>query len=468
MAKEQAPIEHQYIIEPSIGEWRTATLDADDVPRNLHYYADAGLSFIDAVYTARVTKVDTALDMAFLDLGGERTGMLNMQRAKQLVKGQVGGISDCVHEGQKLLVQVLADPSVLEPHKSMPVTAKPRMLGRYVVIETGAPRLHFSKDLPPRTLKALTKRLEPLAVGVSIIVRTGAMDIDADAIEAEVKWLMSGLKASEDIGLEFSYTPLEQALLASPEAGEIIIDNAAAYTDARALTYKRWPDLNDRLTQWHEKTPAFDSLGIEEEINEALADQINLPSGGWISIHETPTLTAIDVNVGSAMQGRRPQDAIVETNLEAALAVAHHLRFQDMGGLIVVDFINMSAKGAAGEMMKLLDKALKTDPVPVQHTGISTFGLVEFARKRKGLSLRQRKTVSRGVSDRTQAVALDLIRRSERLGLSADSGKLALSAPLGVLEWLQAHDSMIKQLKAVTHREVTFVEHASTDVNLVK
>ena len=148
--------------------------------------------------------------------------------------------------------------------------------------------------------------------------------------------------------------------------------------------------------------------------------------------------------------------------------MAHHLRFQDMGGLIVVDFINMSAKGAAGEMMKLLDKALKTDPVPVQHTGISTFGLVEFARKRKGLSLRQRKTVSRGVSDRTQAVALDLIRRSERLGLSADSGKLALSAPLGVLEWLQAHDSMIKQLKAVTHREVTFVEHASTDVNLVK
>lgn len=132
------------IIEPGIGGARSADIGADGIPTDLRFHDDTALSPLDGLYAARITHVDTANDMAFADLGGGVTGSLSLRRAKLRVKGQVAGIQDCVTEGERLLVQVVSEPNAAEA-KAVSISPRPRLKGRYLVVEAGASRLNFSK-----------------------------------------------------------------------------------------------------------------------------------------------------------------------------------------------------------------------------------------------------------------------------------------------------------------------------------
>lgn len=457
------------IIEPGIGGWRSADIDDDGLPTDLRFHDDAALSPLDAVFAARITTVDTTNDLAFADLGGGLTGCMNLRRAKSLVKGAVASISDCVTEGQRLLVQVVAEPSTLEA-KALTITPRPRLLGRYVVVEVGSRRVNFSKDLPPRTVKSLTAALMDLSHEAAIIVRSSAEDIAPEAVVAEVRALATVLTvAAEKPGRLFARSPLEKALLSAPaDATDIQIEGGTAFAEAKTMAQQQWPDLTDKLSLYKGESAAFEQYGVNEAIEEALSPRIELPSGGWINITETPALTVVDVNLGSALKGRSASDAKVIVNLEAALATLYHLRFQDIGGLVVVDFIDMTAKGATRELMQLIEKTARADRVPLQHTGISTFGMVEFARKRSGVSLKGRMQVTLPPRMRASSVALDLLRRGTRIGQSADSGNSAIivSGPESVIGWLKAHPAYVEALSEQTKRTVELMLGASPDVFL--
>ncbi|NVJ96808.1 MAG: ribonuclease E/G [Alphaproteobacteria bacterium] len=442
------------IIEPGIAEWRSALMDADGFPENIAFHTDAELSPVDAIFRARISRVEKALDMAFLDLGDGLEGAMNLRRAKLLVKGRADAISDCVTEGQMLAVQVVNEPSALEG-KALPVTPRPRLLGRYVVVEAGAGRLNFSKDLGPKAQKTLTPLLTELASKAAVIVRSHAGDVAPEVVALEADMLVQAMEATGDkAGLSFAHSPLAQALLACPhDDSDILLEGGSALADAKALASKYWPDLTDRLSPFKGKN-AFEELGVNEAIEEALAPRIDLPSGGWISITPTPALTAIDVNMGGALKGRSANEAKLVTNLEAAMAVAYHLKFQDIGGLVVVDFIDMSAKGSAKELMDTISKAFRDDPVPVQHSGLSQFGLMEINRKRKGLSLRDRMTVARAPIGRPSAQALEALRLANRVGVEATPGTLVLGMPERALEWLRAQPELVESLTDTTGRTV--------------
>ncbi|WP_308911267.1 ribonuclease E/G [Pseudokordiimonas caeni] len=456
------------LIEAGIGEWRSAVIDEDGLPVALDFHAEAALTPLHAIFDARVTKLDTASDIAFLDLDGKRSGILNLRRAKLIVGGSAQSIGDCVAEGERLRVQVVAEPSLLDD-KALPVTPRPRLTGRYVVAEAGASRLNFSKDLGPKAVKELTELLSPIADQVALVVRSRASSVTPEAVADEARWLAEALTAPQSEGLVFSLAPIEQALLAVEDGDSpVLVTDIDALHAAQGLARNRWPDLFRRVALYEGDHPAFEALGVEEAIDEALADRIELPSGGWIGIHPTPAMTAIDVNMGAALQGRRAVDAKLQVNLEAVQAIAFHLRFQDIGGLVVVDFIDMGAKGHAAELMAAMDDAFRADSVPIQHTGISTFGLVEIARKRTGLSLRDRLTVARKPAMRAQGAALKLLREARRAGMGNTPGQIEIRAEAAVTGWLEARPALTEALSAATARQVKLTTATPGGVAIVK
>lgn len=456
------------IIEPGIAGWRSADISVDDdLPSGLRFHDDASLRPMDGVFAARITQVDTANDLAFADLGGGVTGCMNLRRAKLLIKGKAQTIADCVTEGQRLLVQVVSEPSRLE-NKALTITPRPRLAGRYTVLEAGGARLNFSKDIGPAQVKKLTPLLQPYAENTSLIVRSRAATIAPEFVAAEAAMLAKVLETKTDkAGLVFANTPLEKALIGAPDdSTDIMVEGGSAFAEASALAAKRWPDVYTRLSQYKGEMSAFEHYGVQEAIEEALSDQIMLPSGGWISITPTPAMTVIDVNMGDAFKGRSASDAKVIVNMEAALAALYHMRFQDIGGLIVIDFIDMTAKGATRELMGLIEKAAREDRVPVQHTGLSTFGMMEFARKRSGLSLRDRMHVAGRPRMRAEAAALDLLQKGLRIGQAPETGALVLSGPKPVLAWLKAHTHYTDTLQKATQRTVTLMLGTTPDVFL--
>ena len=456
-----------YLIDKSIGEWRTAIIDSDDVPVEVNFLGDAAIDPTDTVMTARVTKVDKTLDMAFLTLPNGGEGMLNYRRAKSLSKKggkQTFNIRDCVTEGELVTVQVLSNASALED-KAIPLSGKIKVVGRYLVIESGRGRLNLSKDLPAHTIGGIRDALKPLAENCAIIVRSRAADVPVEAVVAEANWIISALSQEiNEPATVFAPSPLERALMQVPDSVDrILIDGGNSFAKATELCKSLWPDLSDKLENYKDSEPAFEAFGVEESIDEALSDKIELPCGGWISVFETPALTAIDVNMGNALTGQSTAEAKRVVNLEAALAVAFHLRFQNMGGLIVVDFIDNPAKGAVSEMMRYLEGALADDIVPVQKSGLSSFGLMQFNRRRRGLSLRQRMMTSPTPTERRDYQATRLLRQAKKAGRSAAVGELILQAPQAVLDYLGDHASLLDELKAATARTLQLKTGSSID-----
>ena len=456
------------LIENSIGYCRMATLDADGFPASLRYFDDPALSPVGGVFDARVTGLDSASDMAFLDLDGQRSGAMNLRRAKLLARGKAETIHDCVTEGQMVRVQVIAESSP-EEGKALSVTPRPRLMGRYCVVETGGKRLNFSKDLKPHVVGALKTVLAEAADMFAVIIRTlaGAVSPEITAQEAQTFAAILSRPLSDAPTSVWVADPLAQALAATDStATDILFCAADDFNAARTLAKTTYPDLTDRLTLQKNCASLMEEYGINEAIEEATAPRIALPSGGWITVTPTPALTAIDVNMGAAMRGRSAADAKRLVNMEAALAVAWHLKFQDIGGLIVVDFIDMSGKGALKDLMDVFDDAVREDTVPVQRSGISAFGLMEISRKRSGLGLRDRFLLSRAPADRVSALCLGVLDRAIRVGGQAGPGTLVIQAPKSAYAYLDSHSQLTQKLAARTARRIELRHGPSLDVFL--
>ncbi|WP_374765129.1 ribonuclease E/G [Yunchengibacter salinarum] len=458
------------LIEPGIGQWRSAHLGEDDLPLDVHFHDDPALGPalgpVDAVMDGVVRRVDGALDMLFLDLGAGRTGVMNFRRARLMAR-DARAVADCAREGDRLRVQVVAEPGE-RFDKGFPVTPRPKLAGRYVVVESGKGRLNFSKDISPKMQAALSDRLAPLATSAAVVVRGRAENVAADHVVAEAERLVGALQgAPGEPGLRFAWTPAEQALLVADDGdGAILVDGGPAHRELLALARRHWPDLVPRIVRHDGAEPAFETFGVDEAIDEALAERIDLPSGGWIGIEETRALTTVDVNMGAALASLSPAEAKRQVNMEAALAVAFHLRFQDIGGLVVVDFIDCS-KAVTQAVITVLDRALRDDPVPVHHGGISPFGLMEFSRKRRGRSLRQR-MLSPGIPRPAPDMqVLDLLRRAARLGRDKAPGTLVLTLPQAAARWLEAHPALLDGLGQETHRQVRLETGRAVDVALL-
>ncbi|HEY5548890.1 MAG TPA: Rne/Rng family ribonuclease [Coriobacteriia bacterium] len=355
------------------------------------YLERAKRSVVGNVYLASVRDVLPGMQAAFVDIGLEKNAFLYVD---EIVTGDAVDvprreITQLLKPGQQVMVQVLKDPMGT---KGARVTTEVTLPGRFLVLMPFSDFVGISRKLPDgerERLHALVTSAAP--AGVGMIVRTaaaGASDKDllADLEFLQRLWKRVTHQASEALAPEVIYTEMDLALrfvrdVFGDDFKRLLIDDRATYEKVVAFLKKSSPQLMKRVSLFREHVSLFEHFGADAAIISVLERTVRLPSGGYIAIDQTEALTAIDVNTGS-FTGRSSLEAtILRTNLEAADEVVRQLRLRDIGGIIVIDFIDMEDLAHRELVQDRLGKALERDRTKTRASDISRLGLVEMTRK---------------------------------------------------------------------------------------
>lgn len=346
-------------------------------------------SAVGDIYKGRVTRVEKGLGAAFVDIGAERAGFLPL-----------ADLPDVPTEGQTLIVQVTRD--AIE-NKGARLTAKPTLAGILLVLAPYAPGVSLSSRIGEvRDRERLFAIVEGLArEGEGLVARTAAAGATAAALEAEIgrlraAWDDVSARAREAAAPSLLYSSEDVVLrMLSENAGrltEVVADTRREADRLRAFCADVLPELDGRITHMPERDWPLSRDDILEQAEAALEPRVQLPSGGWLLFEPGQTLTAVDVNTGRAVgdaYGRADAEPLIlKTNLEAAAVIARQLRLRNIGGVIVIDFVDIREPRARERIVSTLRSALANDPAPTRVEPMSRLGLVEMTRRRRGPTLR--------------------------------------------------------------------------------
>jgi len=366
-----------------------------------------GHHILGSVYKARVENVVRALDAAFVNIGLERNAFLYVAEAMAEEPRRSGGrsqnlppIHKVLKPGQELLVQVTKGAV---GSKGARVTARVSLPGRYcVLMAQSGKKVGVSRKIQSvkerERLRKMGEKVRPKDFG--LIIRTQAQGVTQVQLERDVRFLnrvwrnirhkAKDCKAPalvhEDIGLPY----LVLRDIFSTAMSAFIVDDPELHTGLRNLIAGIAPKLRSRIQLHEGRTPIFEHYGIEEQLEETLRARVGLAQGGAIVIEETEALTAIDVNSGKFTNSTSLANTVLQTNLDAVSEIGRQLRLRDIGGIIVIDFIDMDIARHRREVMAALRKTLKKDRMKTRIAHLTPLGLVEMTRKRTGESLRER------------------------------------------------------------------------------
>ncbi len=397
--------------------------------------ADTGL-YRGNIYRGTVASIQPSLDAAFVEFGAEKHGLL---RAEDVVpaaahrKVDEGGrrprIDHLLEKGRPILVQVVRDGIAA---KGALLTTNLSIAGRYLVLMPYEVTRGISRKLEDsETRGVMRERLDqlPLPEGFGVIARTNAGDQPKSSLNRDLNallrlWKKVRSEASTGKGSRLLYSDQDlilQVLRDSLDASidEVLVDDDDAHDKVRAYMGTFMPRAKTRLTRYSDRMPLFSHFQLEEKIDRIYQRKVELPAGGSIVIDGTEALTAIDVNSGRSRKGATQEDTAVNTNLEAAREVARQLRLRDIGGLMVVDFIDMRSTKNQREVERTLRDAMKDDRAKFTVSRLSPNGLLEINRQRlkKELKLRTYRTCptcsGTGSIASHELVGLNLLRRIE-------------------------------------------------------
>ena len=418
------------------------------------------------IYKGVITRIEPSLEAAFVDYGEERHGFLPFKEvAKSYFKqdAEVGKarIQDALKEGQELIVQVEKDE---RGNKGAALTTFISLAGRYLVLMPNNPRgggvSRRVEGEDRDELRALIDQLE-VPHGMSVIARTAGIGRTIEELKWDMGYLMQLWGAIEQAandrtpGEDGRYKPkpfliyLESSLVIrairdyfQPDIGEILIDTEEIYEQAQAFMQTVMPANVDKVKLYRDDVPLFSRFQIEHQIETAFSRQVSLPSGGAIVIDHTEALVSIDVNSARATKGHDIEETALRTNLEAADEVARQLRLRDLGGLIVIDFIDMESQKNQREVENRLRDALHYDRARVQIGKISRFGLLELSRQRLQPSLGESSHITcprcsgtghiRGI----ESTALHVLRILQEEAMKENTGAVHAQVPVDVATFL--------------------------------
>ena len=355
------------------------------------------------IYKAVITRVEPSLEAAFVDYGAERHGFLPFKEISRIyLKGEDGEVSrsriqSILKEGQEVIVQVDKDE---RGNKGAALTTFISLAGRYLVLMPNNPRgggVSRRVEGDERTeLRDVMDQLE-VPSGMSIIARTAGIGRGVEELQWDLNYLRQLWTAIEDasgtqsgpflIYQEGSLVIRAIRDLFQPEIGEILVDTEAIYEQARQFMSHVMPDNVNKVKLHRDDVPLFSRFQIEHQIETAYRRDVTLPSGCAIIIDHTEALVSVDVNSARATRGADIEQTALNTNVEAADEIARQLRLRDLGGLVVIDFIDMENQRNQREVENRLKDALKHDRARVQMGKISRFGLLELSRQRLQPSL---------------------------------------------------------------------------------
>ncbi len=411
------------------------------------------------VYKGRITRVEPSLEAAFVDYGAERHGFLPLKEiSRDYFKPQEGGgegrpgMRELVSEGQELIVQVEKEE---RGNKGAALTTFVSLAGRFLVLMPNNPRAGgVSRRIEGDDRDQLREAMESLQIpdGMGAIVRTAGVGRTAEELQWDVNNLVDVWNAirnaSEGRPGPFLIYQESKAILRalrdylSDDIGEILVDKREIYEEAREYMQRFMPGNQRKLKLYDDHVPLFTRYQIESQIESAYSHKVNLPSGGSIVIDHTEALVSIDINSARSTRGTDIETTALNTNLEAADEIARQMRLRDVGGLIVIDFIDMESTKNQRAVEDRLRDAVKQDRARIQIGRISRFGLLELSRQRLRPSISESTNITcprcngMGVIRSVESLALAILRLIGEEARKDRTAKVIAQLPVDVATYL--------------------------------
>jgi len=400
----------EILINFSPMETRVAVIE-NGMLQEVHVERNDHRGIVGNIYLGKVVRVLPGMQAAFIEIGLERAGFIHVADIEPK-NGQPDSddIAQLVREGQSLLVQVLKGPIST---KGARLTTQISIPSRYLVYLPGSDHVGISQRIEDETEKQRlkdcienylahpTKLLKEASefTKEGVIVRTVAEGVSEQSLQQDVDFLRRlWRQVSQQIATakapQIIYQDLPLALrtlrdIAHPQIEKIRIDSKETYQKASEFVDQLVPDMAAKLEHYPGERPIFDLYNVEDEIQKALGRKVPLKSGGYIIIDQTEAMTTVDVNTGAYVGHRNLEETIFKTNLEAATAIGRQLRLRNLGGIIILDFIDMHDLEHQRQVARTLDRALAKDHVKTKVLAVSELGLIQMTRKRTRESLEQ-------------------------------------------------------------------------------
>jgi len=444
--------------------------------------------YIGNIYMGEVSRVLPGLQAAFVDIGLGRTAFLHardMVRQNPVAADEEVAaeplIAEMIRPGEKVIVQVMKDPL---GSKGARLTTNISIPSRFLVLlpdcETIGVSIRIEEEQERLRLKELVDTLRDDSLGYGYIVRTNAEGVNDFALSADMVylgkvWQSIRERAENSAALTCIYEDLSLPLRAlrdmmHEQVDRVRIDSPVNLQKARDFAQRFVPDWLVRIEEYSAERPIFDLFGVEDEIENALKPTTHLKSGGYLVFDQTEAMTTIDINTGGYVGHRNLEETIYKTNLEATHAIARQLRLRNLGGIIIIDFIDMADEEHRRQVMRSLERALERDHAKTSLTEISPLGLVEMTRKRTTESLERRLCIpcpncsGRGTIKSTETVCLEIFREIMRSSRQFEASKLMVLASSKVVERiLDEHSAMVAELEELIGKSIRFQQEDQYD-----
>ena len=437
--------------------------------------------YIGNIYMGEVSRVLPGLQAAFVDIGLERTAFLHARDLERQDLSATEGegppeplIASLLRPGERIMVQVIKDPL---GSKGARVTTKISIPSRFLVLlpdcETIGISVRIEEESERIRLQELVQTLRDDALGHGYIVRTNAEGVNDFAFSADMVYLDKVWQAIKEraVGagvVSCIYEDLSLPLRAlrdmmHEDVDRVRIDSPQVLQKVRDFAQRFVPDWRDRIEEYSSDRPIFDLFGVEDEIEKALKPVTPLKSGGYLVFDQTEAMTTIDVNTGAYVGYRNLEETIYKTNREATHSIARQLRLRNLGGIIIVDFIDMADEEHRRQVMRSFERALERDHAKTALTPISELGLVEMTRKRTTESLERRLCIpcphceGRGSVKSAETVCLEIFREIVRSSRQFEANKLMVLASSQVVERILDEQSVtVAELEELTGKTIRF------------
>lgn len=437
------------------------------------------------IYKGKITRIEPSLEAAFVDYGAERHGFLPLKEisSEYFVKEAGGGrvnIRDVLREGQDIVVQIDKEE---RGNKGAALTTFVSLAGRFVVLKPNKPRSGgVSRRITGEDRELARESLDEVDIpdGMSVILRTQGIGRGPEELTWDLENLFNIWKAILKVVVERNspfliYEERDAVIRAmrdymSNDVGEVLVDNPATFKEAHDFVEQVMPHNLRKLKLYEDEVPLFTRYQIESQIESAFAHQVNLPSGGSVVIDHTEALISIDINSARATKGDDIESTALNTNLEAADEIARQLRLRDLGGLVVIDFIDMGPQKNQRAVENRLRDAVKIDRARIQIGKISRFGLLEMSRQRLRPSLGEStnevcpRCTGMGNIRGVESLALAILRLVGEEARKERTSKVIAQLPTDVATYLlNEKREWVQSLEDNNHVQIVLIANPALD-----
>jgi ribonuclease G len=478
-------LNEELLINVTPRETRVAVVE-NGLLQELHIERSSKRGVLGNIYKGRVQRVMPGMQAAFVDIGLERAAFLHasdimLARSQPLAGESLEAdgnkpqplITALVHEGQEIVVQVIKDPI---GSKGARLTTEISIPSRYLVLLPDSSTVGVSSRIDD---DAERQRLKDImaphagASGFGFIVRTNAEGIDAGTLAEDIAYLSRAvgilrqrarsLPVGECIYEDLSLPMRAVRDLLHARVASVQIDSRETFDKVASFARQLMPELAERITLYAGERPLFDLYGVEDEISRALNKEVPLKSGGYLVFDQTEAMTSVDINTGSFLGQKNLEETAYRTNLEAAQALARQLRLRNLGGIIIIDFIDMHDEAHKRQVLRTLEKGLASDHVKTTLYDFSPLGLVEMTRKRTIESLQRQlcepcpACAGRGYLKTAETVIYEIFREVTRAVRQFEAQRvMVMASPKVVAKITEEESAAVAELEMFIGKDIRF------------